>query len=149
MLTELRPPVASFHQCVFRALRTIVGQHPVGVMILSNAGSGATISRLHRLAYDEQMVAQTKVDVEFYGVPRQRAGVDGVQLAFPTSSVVAADVIEALVRRFPTLSNGCLENGWLHASCAANVDGCDFISDPTTPLSCGQTLLVMSADAGG
>lgn len=95
------------------------------------------------------MAALTKVDVEFYGVPRQRAGVDRVQLAFATSSVVAADVMDALLQRFPTLQNGCLEDGWLHASCTANVDGCDFISDPATPLSCGQTLLVMSADAGG
>ena len=95
------------------------------------------------------MAALTEVEVEFYGVPRQRAGVDRVQLAFTAASVAAADVIKVLERRFPDLQNGCLQNGWLHASCTANVDGCDFISDPETRLLCGQTLLVMSADAGG
>ncbi|MAV37306.1 MAG: hypothetical protein CMJ59_17835 [Planctomycetaceae bacterium] len=95
------------------------------------------------------MAAVTEVEVEFYGVPRQRAGVERVKLVFSTSTVVATDVVSALRRRFPDLQNDCLEGGWLHPSCAANVDGVAFISDPGTRLSCGQTLLLMSADAGG
>ena len=101
------------------------------------------------ITYHREMADVTEVAVEFYGVPRQRAGVERVGLVFSTCRVKASDVIGALVQRFPALRDGCLQDGWLHPACAANVDGVGFISDPSTLLSTGQTLLVMSADAGG
>jgi hypothetical protein len=40
-------------------------------------------------------------------------------------------------------------NGRLHESLAANLGGARFIHDPRTIIRDGQSLLILSADAGG
>lgn len=83
--------------------------------------------------------------VELYGIPRQRAG-----LAQTTAQGVSlGDVLTDLAQRFPALAEDCLRDGRLQPGVTANLSGNRFISDPDTPLADGDTLLLLSADAGG
>jgi molybdopterin converting factor small subunit len=85
------------------------------------------------------------IKVEFFGLPRERAGtaamaVEGRQLS---------DVLRTLEARCPALALDCIESGRLRSGFAANLNGERFVTDPTTPLKSGDTLLILSADAGG
>lgn len=86
------------------------------------------------------------VRIEFYGIPRQRAGVD---------STVVEDVsdlgqaLRAAAARFPGLAAACVEDGRLRSGYIANINGRWFTSDPASPLKPGDSVLILSADAGG
>ena len=85
------------------------------------------------------------VTVEFFGTAR-------LHTRRPSIEVEAADLGEALRRieaRFPDLEGKLFQKGRLLASFRANVNGRQFVSDPATPLSGGDSLLILSADAGG
>ncbi|MEX2188428.1 MAG: MoaD/ThiS family protein [Pirellulales bacterium] len=83
--------------------------------------------------------------VEFYGIPRQRAGVE--RTAVVATSLGSA--IESLAERFPQLAVACFQGNQLHAAYTANLNGQRFVRDPDTPLADGDILLFLSADAGG
>ena len=82
--------------------------------------------------------------VEFFGVPRQRAGISQLEVEADTLgqmlAVVAAEV--------PSLREYIAKDR-LHASFAANINGDRFVEDPHTPLSDDDHVLILSADAGG
>ena len=59
------------------------------------------------------------------------------------------DILLALAVRFPELSATCFDGDRLRAGYIANVDGKRFITDPTAPVCRGESLLILSADAGG
>ena len=85
------------------------------------------------------------ITVEFYGIPRERAGVS-------TARVEAAQlgqVLQALASCYPRLQETCLTGGSLRPGYIASVNGRHFAADPTTPLQPGDVLLIFSADAGG
>lgn len=82
--------------------------------------------------------------VEFLGIPRERAGVDGIELQAHT----LGDVLDALVGRYPALAE-LVTDGALHPSMAANLNGDRFVRDPETCLAEGDRLLILSADVGG
>ncbi len=85
------------------------------------------------------------VRIEFYGIPRKRAGVEALEID-------ASDVGTALTQiaeRLPEFAKACLENGNLRPGYVANVNGKTFTTDPNTPLHTGDCLLILSADAGG
>lgn len=83
--------------------------------------------------------------VEFYGIARRRAGTDQTILQANT----LGDVLVELAVEFPEFARDCADGRTLRAGFRANVDGIRFISDPDTPLTDAQTLLIMTADAGG
>ncbi len=85
------------------------------------------------------------ITVEFFGVPRERAGVKLTTAAGGT----LGDLLRGLETRFPRLAGDCLQSGRLRPGFAANLNGERFVSDPETPLKPGDTLLILSADAGG
>lgn len=85
------------------------------------------------------------IRVEFFGIPRQRAGV----AATTAEGARLGDVLRELEQKFPGLAEDCLQQGRLQASCTANLDGTRFVTDPQTPLTGKQVLLILSADAGG
>lgn len=85
------------------------------------------------------------VTVEFYGIPRQRAGVE----AAPAQGRLLGDVLCDLAARFPRLAETCLDGGRLRAGYVANLNGRRFVTDPQTALAAGDRLLILSADAGG
>jgi molybdopterin converting factor small subunit len=82
--------------------------------------------------------------VEFLGLPRERAGVDEVELQADT----LGQLLEALVARFPSLGE-LVTAERLRPSFAANLNGDRFVSDPRTPLREADCVLILSADAGG
>ena len=82
--------------------------------------------------------------VEFLGLPRERAGVDEVELQADT----LGQLLEALVARFPSLGE-LVAAERLRPSFAANLNGDRFVSDPRTRLRESDCVLILSADAGG
>ena len=57
--------------------------------------------------------------------------------------------ILTVAARVPDLNGEWITDGRLHESLTANLDGLRFVSDPATMVRDGQSLLILSADAGG
>ena len=85
------------------------------------------------------------ITVELFGVPRQRAGVARTEAQGARLDEVLADV----ARRFPRLADDCIAHGRLQQGTLANLNGQRFVTDPATMLQPGDSLLLLSADAGG
>lgn len=85
-----------------------------------------------------------QVTVEFFGVPRQRAG--RPELTVPPGTV--AEVLAAVERACPRLK-GLVQVGRLAPHFLLSMDGHRFIQDLRQPLRGGERLLLLSADAGG
>jgi len=85
------------------------------------------------------------VHLEFYGIPRQRAGVASID--------VEADTLPQALRQaaiaLPDFARDCLDGKHLRSDYLANVNGRSFTSIAETPLQPGDTVLILSADAGG
>lgn len=86
------------------------------------------------------------IHVEFYAIPRRRAGVT----EFPVEADTLRAACRALRERFPRFAATCLDDeDRLKPGCLANVNGRTFTRDPDAPLSEGDRLLILSADVGG
>jgi molybdopterin converting factor small subunit len=86
-----------------------------------------------------------EVRVEFFGIPRERAGTAATTARGSTLGAALVD----LGARFPRLAQTCLDGPRLKAGTIANLNGARFVSDPRTPLAEGDAVLLLSADAGG
>ena len=82
--------------------------------------------------------------VEFFGVPRERAGVSELELHADT----LGQLLGTLVERMPSLSE-IIQRDRLHPAFVANLNGDQFVTDPHTPLRADDFVLILSADAGG
>jgi molybdopterin converting factor small subunit len=82
--------------------------------------------------------------VELLGIPRERAGVAGLELQADT----LGQLLTALAVRFPSLGE-LITVDRLQPSIVANLNGDQFVSDPRTRLSKDDCVLILSADAGG
>ena len=89
------------------------------------------------------------ITIEFYGIPRQRAGVATTEVATQHVETTLGTVIAALASSFPELADQCFDGDRLAAGCTANVAGERFVRDADSKLLDGQSLLIMSTDAGG
>ncbi len=85
------------------------------------------------------------IHVELFGIPRSRAGVEKTTASGPC----LGDVLLDLSERFPALAKECIDGRNLRAGYTANLRGERFITDPDTQLSDGDTLLLLTLDAGG
>jgi len=85
------------------------------------------------------------VTIELYGVPRVRAG----RRECSVSASTVADAVRSLERQCPELTGSVIIDGCLHAAYRLSLNGERFISDPTTPLAAGDSLVLVAADAGG
>lgn len=83
--------------------------------------------------------------VEFFGIPRQRAGVAQVELEANT----VAELLEAILQAFPDLEDIRSGDGHLAPQYLLSVEGRRFVADPATPLMPGENVLLLSADVGG
>ena len=94
--------------------------------------------------------------VEFFGIPRERAGVAKLDLQADT----LGQLLSALADRFPSLGELIIVSradragradraDELRPSVVANLNGDRFVSDPRTPLKENDCVLILSADAGG
>jgi molybdopterin converting factor small subunit len=81
--------------------------------------------------------------VEFFGIPRQRAGVASIVLGEHELPATLGHLWSDLHTRFPQLEPA------LSPHVAINLDGLRFVQDPQVTLRGVTHVLVMSADAGG
>jgi molybdopterin-guanine dinucleotide biosynthesis protein A len=85
------------------------------------------------------------VVVEFYGVPRLRAGLPSLKV----KAMNLGDALGELGRACPLLLGTILNGRNLLPEYAANLNGDRFVSDPATPLHEGDSLILLSIDVGG
>ena len=85
------------------------------------------------------------ITIELFGVPRLRAGTGRITLEAPT----LARALEALGRLCPALDGSVLQPGGVHPAFCLCLNAQQFVTDPETPLSDGDVLLLMAADVGG
>jgi len=85
------------------------------------------------------------VTVEFYGIPRQRAG----RAQLVVQGFCMADVLHAIQRDCPGLSDLVEPDGRLSPHYLLCVDGSGFVADFGHPLGPDAKVLLLSADAGG
>lgn len=85
------------------------------------------------------------VTVELFGIPRARAGVAHVTVEGTT----LGDVFANLAERFPALGVSCISGRELRPGYTANLRGEQFVTDPDTVLQAGDSVLLLSLDAGG
>ena len=86
-----------------------------------------------------------QVMVELFGIPRARAGIEST-VAIGSN---LGDVLADLASRFPQLAETCIDGRELRAGYIANLRAEQFVTSADTPLSEGDTLLLLSLDAGG
>ncbi len=84
------------------------------------------------------------MNVEFLGIPRQRAGVSEIEVEAAT----LGELLGTLAAQFPALRELISRDG-LHPSIVANLNGDAFVCDPSTPLTGHDCVLILSADVGG
>ena len=85
------------------------------------------------------------VKVELFGIPRARAGVAQAI----SSGHNLGDILSDMASRFPELANCCIQGRHLKPGFTANLSGHRFVTDPDTLLSDGDSVLILSLDAGG
>lgn len=83
--------------------------------------------------------------VEFYGVPRLRAGRGRVVV----NAATVAGVIAGLGRECPGLAGEVIRDGRLHPAYRLCLDGRVFVGDAGDPIPAGSAVLLLAADAGG
>ena len=86
-----------------------------------------------------------QVAVELFGIPRARAGL--AQTSAVGSNL--GDVLADLAQKFPALAESCIDGRSLRAGFIVNLSAERFVTSPDTPLSEGDTVLLLSLDAGG
>ncbi len=86
-----------------------------------------------------------QIAVELFGIPRARAGLA------KTSALGSnlGDVLADLAQKFPRLAETCIDGRTLRPGFVANVSAERFVTSPETPLNEGDTVLLLSLDAGG
>lgn len=91
------------------------------------------------------MIGTGAVTIEFYGIPRMRAG--RAQLAVSASTL--GEVLAEVERVCPGLVGLLQANGGLNPHYLLSIDGQRFVTDLHESLHPGDRLLLLSADAGG
>ena len=86
-----------------------------------------------------------QVTVELFGIPRARAGV----ACTVANGSTLGDVFLDLAKRFPVLGEACMHGRFLKAGYTANLRGQQFVTDPAIQLNEGDSILLLSLDAGG
>lgn len=86
-----------------------------------------------------------QVTVELFGIPRSRAGI--AQIA--STGQTLGDVLADLAHRYPGLAESCIDGRQLRPGYTVNLGGNRFVSAPETSLTAGETVMLLSLDAGG
>lgn len=85
------------------------------------------------------------ITIELFGVPRLRAGTAAIEVEAGS----LGQALEALGLACPARGAALLREGKLSPHYLVALNGRQFTADPTTPLSPGDVLVLLSADAGG
>ena len=92
-----------------------------------------------------------RITVEFFGIPRQRAGCALLEISLPKCehSAPLGVILQHLAAELPNFARDCVNENRLRPGYIANINGEHFITDPTAIITEGETLLILSADVGG
>ena len=85
------------------------------------------------------------ITIELFGIPRSRAGVERTT----ADGDSLGEILEELATRYPGLANSCIDGRRLRPGFTANLGGNRFATAPETPVRDGDTVLILSLDAGG
>ena len=88
-----------------------------------------------------------RVRVEFFGMPRQRAGLAALDVE--VESLTLGDVLVAAGKQLPEFARTCLDGSRLKPGLLANINGRHFTTDAQTALSDQDGVLILAADVGG
>jgi hypothetical protein len=91
------------------------------------------------------MKKAAEVTVEFYGIPRHRAG----RAEVVVQATVMADLLAAVKRVCPGLADLTDQAGRLAPHYLLSIDGVDFTKDITRSVEPGMRIMLLTADAGG
>jgi molybdenum cofactor guanylyltransferase len=88
--------------------------------------------------------------VELFGMAQLLAKTKTVSLALPQDATLS-QLFFALAERLPILVGRVIspEMNKLVSGCACNVNGLEFVRNPTAKVKAGDKVLILSADAGG
>jgi molybdopterin converting factor small subunit len=86
-----------------------------------------------------------EVTVEFFGVPRQKAGRTELKVRART----IGEALAAIEKNCPRMKGLTHEDGRLSPHYLISVNGGEFTADVGKKLDAGCRLLLLSADAGG
>ena len=88
--------------------------------------------------------------VELFGMAQLLAKTKTISLALPQDATLS-QLFSALAERLPILVGRVIspEMNKLVSGCACNVNGLEFVRNPTAKLKAGDKVLILSADAGG
>jgi sulfur-carrier protein len=85
------------------------------------------------------------IKIELFGIARARAGVAGTT----ANGTTLGAVLTELAVRYPGLAEACIDGRRLRPGFTANLGGDRFVTAPETKLADGDTVLLLSLDAGG
>ena len=88
------------------------------------------------------------IEVEFFGIPRERAGTDRTTVLRGQSSALLANIFSALGTEFPDFAAACLDGNKLQCGYVASING-EFFTSCDAIVESGKSVLILSADAGG
>jgi molybdenum cofactor guanylyltransferase len=88
--------------------------------------------------------------VELFGMAQLLAKTKTVSLALPQDATLS-QLFSALAERLPMLVGRVIspEKNKLASGCACNVNGLEFVRNPTAKVKAGDKILILPADAGG
>jgi hypothetical protein len=87
--------------------------------------------------------------VEFFGIPRVRAGVERVEVLRGRESASVSEILSEVAKQFPDFAETCMTNRRLRTGFIASIDGQCFVQDDDMVVDRQQSVLILSADAGG
>lgn len=86
-----------------------------------------------------------QIEVEFFGIPRERAGVPSIIV----NAATVQTLYHELRQQLPEFAACCLKNDVLASEYLLSINGKQFTRDPTIRLTEGDQVLILSADVGG
>jgi molybdenum cofactor guanylyltransferase len=94
--------------------------------------------------------APVQCTVELFGMAQLLAKTKTISLALPQDATLS-QLFSALAERLPMLVGRVIspEMNKLASGCACNVNGLEFVRNPTAKVKAGDKVLILSADAGG
>lgn len=98
--------------------------------------------------WSERNAEPVSVFVELFGVARLVAKTQEVSLCLPREATLA-QVFLALAEKLPALAGRVVNGGGLLPGYSCNINGLDFVRDPSAQVKSGDKIFILSADAGG
>jgi molybdopterin-guanine dinucleotide biosynthesis protein A len=127
---------------------TIRGFDPEGLSFLNMNTPEDYRNALHQ--HQEIFNSSFTCTVELFSVARLLAKTRTISLALPNEATLA-DVLSALAEKLPVLVGPVIspDRGSLASGNACNINGKDFVRDSSAKVRPGDSIFLLSADAGG